>query len=82
MEKLLTSKNEDQDLILVSVPKLEPELTSVAEVAIPLSSWQDNNFFYTGFVLHSVSKDSQSRWNLYLILSNSIVGNLCKSLLN
>ena len=52
VENLLKSKNEDQDLILVYVPRLNQDGISVSEAALPLSSWDDDKFFYSGFVLY------------------------------
>ena len=59
VERLLTKEGEDQDLILVYIPNLNKDGVSQAEVAIPLSSWDDDKSFFSGFVLYFEPKVSR-----------------------
>ena len=52
VDNLLKSNEEDQDIILVYIPNLLKDGVSRGEVAIPLSSWDDGKFFFSGFVLY------------------------------
>ena len=56
VEKLLKGKGEDQDLILVHIPRLNKDGISTSEVSIPLSSWDDGKFFFSGFVMYHEPK--------------------------
>ena len=60
VSSLLSSKGEDQDIFLVYIPSLRMEDVSVVEVAIPLSSWDDAKFFFSGFILYIEARVSCS----------------------
>ena len=56
VENLLKGKGEDQDLILVHIPRLNKDGISTSDVSIPLSSWDDGKFFFSGFVMYHEPK--------------------------